>query len=157
MDVEKSAQLTHSKHHQSVVIVRNKAKNPATVRCSEGTGFIIRSTSNSCLVMTCYHVIECSDPSIQTLWIRFPGQTSEHAAEILHHNDEADLAIIIVRGTHREYPALRFGNAEDIRPETNVFLLGYIFMTGTQGTVLCLEPAVSPGHTRYVPLYQYVH
>lgn len=146
MDVEELAQLTHSNHKGSVVIVRNRF-NRNEDSWGRGSGFIIRSTSESCFIMTCYHVVSCSNPSMQILYVRFPGQTKDYEAELLHYDSEADLAIIKVQNIDKEHPALSFRNSENVLPETNVFLLGYVF---TNKSALTLEPGVSPGETWFV-------
>jgi hypothetical protein len=98
--------------------------------------------------MTCQHIIRDFVASRHTLCVSFAGNATEYEAKILHQHERTDIAIIRVFGTNRKYPALRFGDAEDVPAGTNVCMLGYIF---TGQTVRALNPGVCPGKTSAPP------
>lgn len=168
MDVQKLAQDTFNNLHKSVVLVICKVPNGPSY--STGSGFIIGKTQRgSYLVMTCFHVIRGPDPSVvPIIRVRIPNDdkdTEEYEAFIVKGTKkddaderefasrESDLALIEVHGVTREYQPLEFCDSEavkDVRPETCVFVLGYILQPDRPGTPrhVNLEPSVSPGAIR---------
>ncbi|CAL4947130.1 unnamed protein product [Urochloa decumbens] len=167
MNIQKSAQETFNNLHKSVVwVLRNSPNDP---KVSSGSGFIIGKTQRgSYLVMTCEHVIRGPDPEVEPIIsVRIPNDdkdTTEYEAVIVKgtkkdaaaagviafSSKRIDLAIIEVCGVTRECQPLEFCDpkaVEDVRPETNVFILGYVSPPTRPGTpsYLNLEPAVLPG------------
>ncbi|OEL29096.1 hypothetical protein BAE44_0009884 [Dichanthelium oligosanthes] len=116
-----------------------------------GSGFIIRSTDTSCLVMTCQHVIGGIDPSNpnHTLHVRLAWRSTEYTADILYDSEPCDIAVLKVRDISREYPSLKFEDPQGVPPSAPVFLLAYISPKELKGIgpVLSLFPSVSPGST----------
>jgi hypothetical protein len=157
--MDKRVQETFNNLHKGVVLVICRAANENDRSVSTGSGFIIGKTERGYLVMTCYHVIK-NHPKLS---VRIPSDdkdTKEYAAQVvkvaLEENEmelfhkQVDLVVIEVYGLTRECQVLEFcdpGAVEDVAPETDVFILGYINRPTRKGSpsTLNLKPAVSPG------------
>ncbi|KAK3153542.1 hypothetical protein QOZ80_2BG0176830 [Eleusine coracana subsp. coracana] len=123
--IETLARVTFSDHHDSVVTVLMKEREPSKV-CAVGSGFIIRSVEDRCLVMTCQHVFKDFDPSKHAIRTRLCNPDSEEDAELLYQDEARDLMLIRILGMPKTCPVLEFCDSSNVPVNSDVILLAYL-------------------------------
>lgn len=90
-----------------------------------GSGAII---SKDGLVVTNYHVIkDVADFAITT------NDNREYTAKVLGYDEERDIALLRIESDRKDFPALSFGNSDEVKVGHIVFAVGNPF--GLSGTV----------------------
>jgi len=77
-------------------------ENPGT-----GSGFVIAGSGD---VLTNHHVIAGAD----RIFVRFPGEAQEYAAELVGSDPSTDLALVRIDPAGRDLPVLEFGESEQL-------------------------------------------
>ncbi|CAL4933028.1 unnamed protein product [Urochloa decumbens] len=127
-------QATVRDYRDSVVTILTKERE-APKLSAVGSGFIIRSAQNKCLVMACWHVFQQFDPSKHTMHARLTRQNLELDAELLCQDEARHLILISVKGMPRMYRVLEFCESSNVP----------VLSDGVSDVLIFALPGVIPG------------
>ncbi|KAL6863798.1 hypothetical protein ACP4OV_016701 [Aristida adscensionis] len=139
-----------------VNVFTEKKKDGDSVLDGYGSGFIIRSSGNKGIIMTCKHVISGTlgfEKNRDKIFVRGMGGKSglpwQAQGGLMRTHPVADLAIIKVTGLPSNSQELKFVESDDLPVGTCVIAVGYsnpddVFLE-TDDLILTNLPAVSPG------------
>ncbi|CAL4941449.1 unnamed protein product [Urochloa decumbens] len=145
-------QATVRDYRDSVVTILTKERE-APKLSAVGSGFIIRSAQNKCLVMACWHVFQQFDPSKHTMHARLTRQNLELDAELLCQDEARHLILISVKGMPRMYRVLEFCESSNVPVLSDVILMAFFstypnifsFGEGVSDVLIFALPGVIPG------------